>query len=74
MPNKKKPTQEISESYGLLKENDRSFDRRYWQSLGSKAIFDAAYDMIKDYLLLREKNADRPQFQRTIESFGKKFL
>ncbi|MCD6273328.1 MAG: hypothetical protein J7K30_10935 [Deltaproteobacteria bacterium] len=60
----------ITESYGKFK-NDRSFDRNFWQEQGPKAIFEAAHDMIKDYLLIRNDYADEPGFQRTIESFQK---
>lgn len=65
-------SQDFEEEYGALQENDRSFDRRFWQKQGAKAIFEAAYDMIKDYLLLKENHADEPRIQRTLESFGKK--
>lgn len=65
---------EFVESYGPLDKNDRSFDRQFWQQQGSKAIFEAAYDMIKDYLLLRENYANEPTLQRTLESFQKQQL
>ncbi len=58
------------ESYGKL-EDDHSFDRHFWQEQGPKAIFDAAYDLIQDYLLIRGKDADKPGLQRTVESFQK---
>lgn len=59
------------EEYGRLENSDRSFDRRFWQAQGAKAIFDAAYDLIRDYWLLKENYADEPRIQRTLESFGK---
>ena len=62
----------IVESYGRLDQSDRSFDRQFWQKQGSQAIFDAAFDLIKDYLLLKEHYADEPQLQRTVEHFQKK--
>ncbi|MBW2368929.1 MAG: hypothetical protein JRH15_13695 [Deltaproteobacteria bacterium] len=58
------------ESYGKLGD-DRSFDHYFWQEQGPKAIFDAAYDLIRDYLLIREEYADQPRLQRTVESFQK---
>lgn len=73
MVTKKKSTS-ILESYGKWEENDRSFDVQFWQSQGSEAIFGAAYEMIKDYLLLKNKNADDSQFQRSVALFGKKQL
>ncbi len=54
-----------------MDEDSKKFDIEFWQQQGSKAIFEAAYDMVKDYLLLKRHCADEPQFQRTIESFGK---
>jgi hypothetical protein len=62
---------QIQERYGKLEEHDRSFDKRFWQEAGPKAIFDAAYDMIKDYLLLKTGHADEPRLQRSVESFHK---
>ena len=61
---------QIIERYGKLN-NDRSFDLTFWQKQGPKAIFDAAYDLIQDYLLIKEGYADQPRLQRTIESFQK---
>jgi hypothetical protein len=60
----------IIESYGKLRD-DRSFDRYFWQEQGPKAIFDAAYDLIQDYLLIRKDYADEPRLKRTVESFQK---
>ena len=60
----------IIESYGKLREG-RSFDLYFWQEQGPKAIFNAAYDLIKDYLLIRKGYADEPRLQRTVESFQK---
>ena len=62
---------EFSESYGRLEDDDGSFDRAFWQAQGPEAIFDAAYGMIKDYLLLKANHADEPRLQRTVESFSK---
>ena len=61
---------DILESYGKLN-SDRTFDRQFWQEQGPKAIFDAVYDLVQDYLLLKENNAKQPRLQRTIESFQK---
>ena len=60
----------IIESYGKL-EDDRSFDQYFWQEQGPKAIFDAAYDLIQDYLIIRKDYVDEPRLQRTVESFQK---
>ena len=60
----------IKESYGKLRE-DRYFDIYFWQEQGQEAIFNAAYDLIQDYLLIRKGYADEPRLQRTVESFQK---
>lgn len=60
----------VREKYSKLGEND-DFDIRFWQSQPVEAIFDAAFEMVKDYLLLKEGHADQPRLQRTVESFQK---
>ncbi len=60
----------IQENYGKLGEED-SFDLAFWQSQPPEALFAAAFDLIKDYLLLKEGYADEPRLQRTVESFQK---
>jgi hypothetical protein len=59
----------ITERYGRWAEADRSFDRDFWQRQGDLAIFEAARDLIRDYLLLTTGNADEPRLQRTVERF-----
>ena len=63
--------QEIVESYHKITDPERVFDIEFWQRLGEKAIFEAAQDMVRDYLLLREGYAHEPRLQRTLESFQK---
>ena len=47
------------------------FDMEFWQSQGERVIFEAALEMISDYMILRWKQLDQPGLQRTVESFGK---
>ena len=61
----------IEENYQRFKDDRRSFDIRFWQSQGDRAIFEAATDMLHDYFLIRGKNADEFRIQRTVESFRK---
>jgi len=61
----------ITESYGRIGENKDRFDIEFWQRQGDQAIFNAALDMIMDYLLVRHRYVDKPRLQRTVESFGK---
>lgn len=60
---------DIQESYRKIGEATQDFDIKFWQSQGDQAIFDAALEMIKDYLILRGENAHESRLQRTIESF-----
>ncbi len=62
---------QIQESYQRIGDKDGCFDIEFWQSQGNKAIFDAALEMIMDYLTLRYGHADKPRLQRTVEYFGK---
>jgi len=61
----------IKESYGRIGDNDDSFDVEFWQRQGDQAVFNAALDMILDYLMLRQGHVDKPRLQRTVESFEK---
>ncbi len=61
----------IKESYRRIGDETDQFDIEFWQAQGDQAIFDAALDMIRDYLTLRYGHADEPRLQRTVEHFGK---
>ena len=60
----------IQERYGKLGEED-DFDITFWQSQPPEVLFGAAFDLIKDYLLIKEGYAGVPRLQRTVESFKK---
>ncbi len=61
----------IEENYQRITDDRRSFDIRFWQSQGDRAIFEAVSDMLHDYFLIRGKNANEFRLQRTVESFQK---
>lgn len=61
----------IKEAYRRIGDQEDRFDIEFWQSQGDLAIFDAALDMVRDYLMVRNGHADEPRLQRTVESFGK---
>jgi hypothetical protein len=61
----------VKESYKRLTDDRRSFDIQFWQSQGDRAIFEAASEMLRDYLLIRGKNVNEFRLQRTVESFRK---
>ena len=60
----------IQECYGKLGAED-DFDIAFWQSQSPEVLFEAASQLIKDYLLIKEGYADEPRLQRTVESFQK---
>jgi hypothetical protein len=67
----KKDMRDIKESYGRIGDDEDRFDIEFWQRQGDQAIFNAALDMVLDYLMLRHGHVDEPRLQRTVESFGK---
>lgn len=69
--NEMKTNTRIEERYGRFENDDRSWDRRFWQRQGSAAIFDAVWGMILDHHILTQKDASEPRLQRTVEHFGK---
>jgi len=56
------------ENYGKLG-RDADFSRAFWREQPPEVVFEAAYALIKDYLLLKEGHADEPRLQRTVEAF-----
>jgi hypothetical protein len=63
--------EKIREAYRRIGDDEDRFDIEFWQSQGDQAIFEAALEMILDYLTIRHAHADKPRLQRTVESFGK---
>ena len=61
----------IEEKYARFPDEKRSFDIRFWQSRGDQAIFEAVSEMLRDYFLIRGKDADEFRLKRTVESFRK---
>ena len=61
----------IIESFEKIGEDVSRFDIIFWQSQGAEAIFDAATEMILDYLKIRNVYVDGQRFDRTFESFQK---
>lgn len=62
----------IEENYQSIKDVRQTFDVCFWQSKGELAIFEAVTEMLKDYFLIRGKDADEFRLQRSVESFQKK--
>ena len=62
---------DIREAYRRIGDNEDRFDIEFWQEQGDQAIFNAAMEMVSDYLMIRYGHADKPRLQRDVESFGK---
>lgn len=58
----------VSENYGKLGV-DEDFSISYWQSQPLEVLFDAAFQLVRDYKFLKEGHADEPRLQRTVEAF-----
>lgn len=63
--------EKIKEAYRKIGDKEDRFDIEFWQSLGEQAIFEAALDMIQDYMNIRYGHAVEPRLQRTVEHYGK---
>lgn len=61
----------FKESYQRIDDETDRFDIEFWQAQGVQAIFDAALDMVRDYLTLRDGHVDEPRLQRTVEHYGR---
>jgi len=61
----------MQERFGHITQLDRRFDLDYWKQQGPEAIFVAAEQMTRDYLLLKEGYAHEPRLQRTVGGFKK---
>ncbi|HPQ39212.1 MAG TPA: hypothetical protein PLV45_02460 [bacterium] len=59
----------IVEQYTRDPDAAERFDLIFWQSQPPAAIFDAAYQMILDYLILKGHDVSQPGLQRTVEYF-----
>ena len=65
------PTSVITENFTRRFEETELWNLRFWQAQEPEAIFDAAWQMILDYHLLHDPDAQEPRLQRTVEYFGK---
>jgi hypothetical protein len=57
------------EAYRRIGDEDDTFDIAFWQAQGPVAIFDAAYELLVDAILVKEGRVEEPRLCRTVESF-----
>lgn len=62
---------DIEENYQRITDDRRLFDIRFWREQGEQAIFEAVSEMLRDYFLIRGKDAGEFRLQRTVEAFRK---
>jgi len=51
---------------GRMQDVDRSVDVKFWQQLGSRAIFDAAWEMVEEAWKLKGRDLDELRLQRSV--------
>jgi hypothetical protein len=61
----------IYESYGRIGDDTDRFDIEFWQAQGPEATFDAAFQMVQDYMALRHGHDHELTLDRTVEHYGK---
>ncbi|GEM_PF-899268 len=54
------------EHYGPVKGSSRDFDVAFWQAQGPIAIFNAAEELIRNYLLMRGEDVSKLRIERTL--------
>ena len=59
----------IVESYGRLKDLDRSFGVEFWQAQPPQARFDATWNLIVHYAKVRGIDVRQLRLDRSVESF-----
>lgn len=70
---KNKKGKEIWERVIPVKKAGRDFDLKFWQSAGSQARFSAAWQMLKEYELIkgRKPNESKFRLRRTVQNICK---
>ncbi len=51
---------------------DRSFDLDFWQKVGAKGRFEAAWQMVIEVQAFRGKNVDQSRLQRSVQSIKRR--
>ena len=57
------------ERKGRIDKRDRSFDLRFWQAQSPEARFNAAWELVVHYAMVKGLDARQLRLQRTIETF-----
>ena len=53
-------------------EDDRSFDREFWQRAGHEAIMAAAWEMLAEVHRVRGQDVSQPRLQRSVARFQRR--
>ncbi len=46
----------------------QEWDRKFWRRAGSQARFSAAFEMLKDYIKIKGKNASSLRLRRSVQN------
>ncbi len=58
----------IKEQLIRRNDDDRSFDREFWQEVGHEGRFSAMWDMISEAEYMKGKNAGESRLQRSVQT------
>lgn len=64
----KKKRRIVEENLVPLKNDDRSFDFRFWRKAGAEAVFSAAWDMVLESQAFRGQHEGQSRLQRSVEN------
>jgi hypothetical protein len=60
------PKRQITARLVRLGEEEKAFDREFWRQAGHEARFEAAWQMVLDYLAIRGLDESHARFDRTV--------
>lgn len=69
MPEKRR---NITARFVRRDEDDRSFDREFWQQQGHEARFAAAWEMVAEVQLFRGQDGNEPRLQRSVQNIQRR--
>ncbi|MFQ5824307.1 MAG: hypothetical protein ACE5JB_09655 [bacterium] len=53
-------------------EMDRSFDLEFWKKVGAQGRFAAAWQMVKEWLMIRGKDGSQSRLQRSAQNIQRR--
>jgi len=53
-------------------DQDRSFDREFWQKLGAEKRFAAAWQMVQEWLMINGQYGTQSRLQRSVQNIKRR--